>query len=352
MPRGAALVVRFSSLGDVLLAAHLPAFLRDSDPGRRVLFATKERYAGILRGHPDVARFYLLEDGSSDPAKPAPIAVTGSLGDLGVSLRREGVEEAFDLHQNLRSSRLVGSLGRVRRIEPPKHGLRRRLFVHAKWLRPEPLPPLLETYRGVAGLDPQAPIRPWLREALTAAERSRARARLGEAAGGFAFLGVGARWATKRWPLERFVALGEALAREAGLVPRFATAPGEPDAEMLRALLPPERHGEIVEAEFRDAAAIASFARVIVSNDSAALHLGPALGVPTVGIFGSTVPAFGFAPRGPRDAVVETALSCRPCGVHGRSRCPLGHHRCMRDIEPGAVLEAVRRVTAGAEVGA
>lgn len=346
MPRGAALVVRFSSLGDVLLAAHLPAFLRDADPGRRVLFATKERYAGILRGHPDVARFYLLEDGSTEPAKPAPIAVTGSLGDLGASLRREGIEEAYDLHQNLRSSRLVGSLGHVRRIEPSKHGLRRRLFVHAKWLRPEPLPPLLETYRAVAGLDPQAPIRSWLRAALTDAERSRARARLGEAAGGFAFLGVGARWATKRWPLERFVALGERLAREAGLVPRYAAAPGEPDAAALRALLPPERHGEIVEAEFREAAAIASHARVIVSNDSAALHLGPALGVPTVGIFGSTVPAFGFAPRGPRDAIVEVALSCRPCGVHGRRRCPLGHHRCMREIEPDAVLEAVRRVAA------
>jgi heptosyltransferase-2 len=347
MSRGAALVVRFSSLGDVLLAAHLPAFLRDAEPGRRVLFATKERYAGILRGHPDVARFYLLEDGTMDPARPAPIAVTGSLGDLGSSLRQEGVAEAFDLHQNLRSSRLVSSLGRVRRVEPSKHGLRRRLFVYAKWLRPEPLPPLLETYRGIAGLDLRAPIRPWLRAALTDAERSRARARLGEAAGGFAFLGVGARWATKRWPLERFVALGEALAREAGLAPRYAAAPGQPDAAALRALLPSERHGEIVEAEFRDAAAIASFARVIVSNDSAALHLGPALGVPSIGIFGSTVPAFGFAPSGPRDAVVDMALSCRPCGVHGRRRCPLGHHRCMREIEPAAVLAAVRRIAAG-----
>jgi heptosyltransferase-2 len=351
MPRGTALVVRFSSLGDVLLAAHLPAFLRDADPGRRVLFATKERYAAVLRGHPDVARFYLLADGSLDPAAPAPIAVTGSLGILGGYLRREGIEEAFDLHQNLRSSRLLGSLGRVRRIDPPKHGLSRRLLVFAKWLRPKPVPPLLETYRAIAGLDPGAPVRPWLREALTDAERARARARLADGAEGFAFLGVGARWATKRWPMERFVALGELLARDLSLVPRYAVAPGEPDGAALRKLLPPERHAEIVETGFREAAAIASFARVIVSNDSAALHLGPALGVPTVGIFGSTVPAFGFAPRGPRDAVVETEIACRPCGVHGKRRCPLGHHRCMTEIAPPAVLEAVRRVTAGAEPG-
>ena len=103
MARGAALVVRFSSLGDVLLAAHLPAFLRDADPGRRVLFATKERYAAILRGHPDVARFFLLEDRSSDPAAPAPFGLLGGLGLLATGLRREGVDEVYDLHQNLRS---------------------------------------------------------------------------------------------------------------------------------------------------------------------------------------------------------------------------------------------------------
>lgn len=344
MARGTALVVRFSSLGDVLLAAHLPAFLRDAEPGRRVLFATKERYAPILRGHPDVARFFLLEDGTADPAAPAPFGLAGGLGLLGSGLRREGIEEVYDLHQNLRSSRLLASLGRARRIAPEKHGLRRRLMVHAKWLRPEPLPPLLQAYRAIAGLDPAAPLRPWLREALTDAERSRARAKLGEDAGRAAFLGVGARWETKRWPLDRFVALGERLARDAGLSPRYAVESGSPEATALRELLPAERRDAVLEGSFREAAAVASYARVIVSNDSATLHLGAALGVPAVGIFGSTVPAFGFAPSGPRDAVVEADLPCRPCSVHGKRRCPLGHHRCMREIAPEKVLAVVRDV--------
>jgi heptosyltransferase-2 len=347
MARGAALVVRFSSLGDVLLAAHLPAFLHDAgrDEERRVLFAVKERFAPILRGHPDVARFFLLEDGSADPAAPAPFGLTGGLGLLASALRREGIEEVFDLHQNLRSSRLLASLGPVRRVLPGKHGLRRRLMAHAKWLRPEPLPPLLRTYREIAGLDPEAPVRPWLREALGDAERARARSRLGEDAGRVALLGVGARWETKRWPLERFVALGDRLAAE-GLAPRYAAAPRSSEAAALRALLPPERHDAILEGSFRDCAAAASHARVIVSNDSATMHLGAALGVPVVGIFGSTVPAFGFAPSGPRDAVVEVAIGCRPCDVHGRRRCPLGHHRCLRDLTPDAVHAAVRTVLA------
>jgi ADP-heptose:LPS heptosyltransferase len=355
MPRGAALVVRFSSLGDVLLAAHLPSFLRMADPGRRVVFLTKERYADILRGHPDLARVYRLTGRGPDhpdPAAPAPFGLAGSIGDLRSALRHEEIEEAYDLHQNFRSRRLLAAVRRARRVRSPKHALRRRLMVVAKWLHPKPLPPLLDTYRALAGVSPGTSARPWLRDALGDSERARAAARLGADAERTAFLGVGARWETKRWPADRFVALGERLAREAGLSPRYLVGPGETMVEReLRASLPAERHGEIIQAPFREAAAMASFARVIISNDSAAMHLGPALGVPAIGIFGSTVPAFGFRPSGPRDRVVEIALACRPCGVHGRDRCPLGHHNCMREIGPSMVMAAWRDMLEHAKAG-
>ncbi|MGE5175307.1 MAG: glycosyltransferase family 9 protein [Hyphomicrobiales bacterium] len=344
MPRGPALVVRFSSLGDVLLAAHLPRFLREADPGRRVLFATKDRYAAALHGHPDVDRFYFLEDATTDPTAPAPVGVRGTLGDLASFLRREGIEEVFDLHQNLRSSRLTMRLDGARRVAPAKHGLRRRLMVHARWLRPEPLPPLLRVYRGLAGLPPGGEASEWLRASLDERERARARAAAGDDAGRLALLGVGARWPTKRWPAAHFTALAERLEREHGLVARYAVEPSDASlAAELRALLPAARHGAIAALPFRDVAALAEHAKLIVSNDSALLHLGAAVGVPAVGVFGSTVPAFGFAPSGPRDRVAEIPLACRPCDVHGKARCPLGHHRCMKDLTPDIALDAARR---------
>ena len=155
MPQGPAVVVRFSSLGDVLLAAHVPSFLRAADPGRHVLFVTKEQYAGALRGHPDIDRFYVLRDGTSDPAEPAPFGFVGGLGDLVAALRREGIAEVIDLHQNLRSSRIVGAFDQAKRTLPPKYGLRRRLMVYARWIRVKPVPPLLSTYRALAGLPPR-----------------------------------------------------------------------------------------------------------------------------------------------------------------------------------------------------
>jgi lipopolysaccharide heptosyltransferase II len=349
MPHGPAVVVRFSSLGDVLLAAHVPSFLRAAEPGRHILFVTKERYAAALRGHPDIDRFYSLRDGTSDPAEPAPFGYTGSLSDLVAALRRESVAEVIDLHQNLRSSRIVGAFEQATRTIPAKHGLRRRLMVHARWIPVKPVPPLLQTYRSLAGLPADAPIRPWLKDALTTGERAGAARRAGE--GAFVFLGVGARWETKRWPARHFVALGDSLASTLAVGVRYAMDPAERGLEAeFRALLPAARHHEIVSVGFRDTAALAALATAIVSNDSALLHLGPALGVPALGIFGSTVPAFGFAPQGPRDAVAEIPLGCRPCDVHGKRRCPLKHHNCMEQLSPDAVLAALKPLLAPGRV--
>ena len=95
----------------------------------------------------------------------------------------------------------------------------------------------------------------------------------------------------------------------------------------------------------RVAAALLERAGVLVTNDSAPLHLASAVGTPTVAVFGPTVPAFGFGPKAPRSAIVErTDLSCRPCSDHGPERCPLGHHRCMREIPATVVRDAIHQL--------
>jgi heptosyltransferase-2 len=344
--RRAAAVVRFSSLGDVLLAAHVPVFLKRKDPARPVLFVTKERYAGLLGGHPHVDRVYALREGGGGPA--APGKVSGSLGDLVAAMREDGVGEIVDLHRNWRSSRVRAALSGVKSLLAPKYALRRRLWVYARWLHPQPVPPLLRTYRELAGLDPLSELTPWLRGALSDTERALGRERLGSEAlaRGFILLGAGARWGTKRWPAAHFVRLAERIERERGHRARFALLPGEPLAPEIERHLA-ARGEEPLSLPFRELAALASHATAIVSNDSAVLHLGPALGVPAVGLFGGTVPEFGFARQGPRDEVAEIQLGCRPCGVHGRARCPLGHHACMRDLSPDVAYAALSRALDG-----
>ena len=95
----------------------------------------------------------------------------------------------------------------------------------------------------------------------------------------------------------------------------------------------------------RGSAALIRRARALVTNDSAPLHLATAVGTPVVAIFGPTVTEQGFGPRDDRSlALGHAGLRCRPCSAHGPAVCPLGHHRCMRELPVETVAEALAMV--------
>jgi heptosyltransferase-2 len=154
---------------------------------------------------------------------------------------------------------------------------------------------------------------------------------------GFVAAAPGSIWGTKRWP-----GYGD-LAR---LLPgRVVVIGGPADREAAQAMVDaaPDRVADTAGAlSLRVSAAILERAGVLVTNDSAPLHLASATGTPTVAIFGPTTPALGFGPRAPQAAIIErTDLRCRPCSTHGPARCPLGHHRCMREIPATLVRDTI-----------
>lgn len=84
----------------------------------------------------------------------------------------------------------------------------------------------------------------------------------------------------------------------------------------------------------------------LIANDSSAIHFASAFRVPTIALFGSTIPQMGFAPRAPKSQSIGIDLSCRPCGAHGPQTCPLVHFRCMRDLSPNSVIDALKAILA------
>ncbi|MFN2400113.1 MAG: glycosyltransferase family 9 protein [Gemmatimonadaceae bacterium] len=156
-------------------------------------------------------------------------------------------------------------------------------------------------------------------------------------------LAPGSVWATKRWPYYAD------LARR--LVDRFTIAivgsVADRTAAMEIATVAP---GRVIDATGAltplGSAELIGRARVLVTNDSLPQHIASAMRTPTVSIFGPTVPAFGFGPLAPGSRTAGHAtLACRPCHHHGPERCPLGHWRCMRELDVAQVERLITSIT-------
>ena len=85
---------------------------------------------------------------------------------------------------------------------------------------------------------------------------------------------------------------------------------------------------------FLQSAALMKDAIMNYVNDSAPLHFASAMNAPVTAVYCSTLPAFGFGPTSDNSFIVEIEeeLTCRPCGLHGRKACPLGHFHCALKI--------------------
>ncbi|MBC3787864.1 glycosyltransferase family 9 protein [Spirosoma utsteinense] len=142
-------------------------------------------------------------------------------------------------------------------------------------------------------------------------------------------------WFTKQYPPERWAELIQVLPID--LTVYLLGAPTDLAlCETIRTLSGQE--GRVVNLAGRmnlmRSAVLHAGAVMNYVNDSAALHLCSAMNAPTTAVFCSTVPQFGFGPLADKSRVVQTPepLSCKPCGVHGRTSCPLEHFRCAWGI--------------------
>jgi len=153
-------------------------------------------------------------------------------------------------------------------------------------------------------------------------------------------LAPGSVWATKRWPY--FAELARAL-RD---IARIVIVGAEADRELADEIVGATK-GQAIDATGRltllGSAELIGRAALLVTNDSAPLHLASAMNTPTIAVFGPTVPEFGFGPLADSSTVVgHNDLACRPCDRHGPQKCPLGHWRCMREISPEQVAGLAR----------
>lgn len=323
------LVVQTAFLGDVVLTTPLLAALAERFGPVDVV--TTPAAAVLLEGHPAVAEVMRYDKRGAD-------AGLVGLWKLAQRLRQRRYARAFLPHRSLRSSALAllsgapertgfadgtGAVTYTSRVPRPRAG-------H-------------EVARLLALLDGPAASAAQPTLGLTSADRDAAAAWMRERniAPGFVAMAPGSIWGTKRWRGYRELA---------AMLDSPIVVVGSADDAPLADEIIRDADGRAWSAAgaigLRVSAALLEHASVLVTNDSAPLHLASAVGTPVVAIFGPTVPEQGFGPRGPRDVVVQLAgLPCRPCSSHGPQVCPLGHHRCMVELTVERVAAAVSGIT-------
>ena len=85
-------------------------------------------------------------------------------------------------------------------------------------------------------------------------------------------------------------------------------------------------------------------ADVVISNDSGPMHIAAALKKPQISVFGATHPKLGFAPLNKKAIVLKADIPCQPCSLHGAEKCPKNHFRCMKMISPEMLKESLGKL--------
>jgi heptosyltransferase-2 len=328
-----ALVLQTAFLGDAVLTTPLIAHLATLGPVDVV--ATPES-AGLLANNPAIRRL-VAHDKRRDRGG-------GALLRLAAGLRNEDPDATAYCAQGSVRTALIARAARYRNVVGVDSSAGRWLYTrrvgydesrhHAERL--------LNLAIGSAASVPPDAMRPRLYPG--AAERTAVDELLGRLVGNgpMVALAPGSIWATKRWP--GYPMLAADLVDRARIVVVGSAGDGELASAIVqatgtRALDATGRLSLLASAE------LISRCALLVTNDSAPQHLASAMGTPTVTVYGPTVPEFGFGPLAQGSTVVgHREMPCRPCDHHGPMTCPLGHFRCMLDLDVATVAAAARTI--------
>lgn len=307
------LILRFSSIGDIVLTSPVIRCLKNQVPGVDIHYATKKQFAGLVSHNPAISRVHLLGD---------------SMTELIRELREENFDLVIDLHNNLRTLRIKWALG-------AKYSTYRKLNIR-KWIlvkfKKNLMPDrhivhrYLDTCRRLKvvydgyGLDFYP-------------ENNRLPAGIELPAVPFAVFAIGGTYFTKKMPLNKMQELAEKSTVPIVLI-------GDKHDAVRGAELAGKQAGVINLCgmlSIDESAAVMDRAAAVIAHDTGMMHIAAALKKKVISIWGNTIPAFGmypFFPEGTRDGMniisEVSGLSCRPCSKLGFDKCPKGHFHCMQ----------------------
>ena len=318
------LIVRLSSLGDILLTTPLVRTIKNRYPKIEIDFVVRDEYKDVLTSNPHLRDLYIFYHDKFETK------------DLKDKLCNNKYDLVLDLQNNIRSHRLLNCFGNSV-VKYKKHHVKKFLLVHLKMNKLKDAPQIPVRYASVLDdfvLDEKGP--KLFTDKSPNLKLSDADKLVGMCPGSKHF--------TKMWPEDYYVQLGKTLEQNGFTVVLF----GGSDDKQICDRISSELHSAINLSNDNDilqTAADMKMCDVIYCNDSGLMHTATAVGVPVIAFYGSTVKDFGFMPYKAKNLILENnSLSCRPCTHIGRSSCPKKHFKCMKDISPQLAFEQLKLI--------
>ncbi len=313
------LIIRFSSIGDIVLTSPVIRCLKKQVNGIELHYLTKKAFETVLAGNPQLDKIHYLEN---------------SLSDCIQELKKEKFDYIIDLHHNLRTSWIKTKLG-VSSSSFDKLNWQKWLLVN---LKRNTLPPVhivdryLETVKFLGVKNDHMGLDYFLLKTYTLAEM------LPQSHQSYIALVIGAQHATKRLPVDKLTELCKGIKGSVVLL-------GGPEDK--------ERGEEIIKAaghhvfnacgkfKLDESAFLISKAQKVISHDTGLMHIAAAFNKPIVSVWGNTVPEFGMYPyKADYSRIIQVKdLSCRPCSKIGFKNCPKGHFKCMNLIDLNLLIK-------------
>lgn len=329
------LMVRFSSLGDVVLQTSVIEWLKRAHGDRiRISFLTSREFAPLLEGHPLVHRVVSFDRRTEK--------LSGLLKRLKNLHQEDPIHLMLDLHGTTRSWLLRLLWPTLPRLVVDKRRLQRWLMVRLpgvwwkRWLSREPhVSRVPRLWQGLLLAPPLA---------TTASITSTPPVPRPQHQRAYVVFSSVASFVPKRWPMESFVALARLFLGDPRWIELDLIIVGGPQDDYCRAfdvISDPRLKNLQGKTNLPESTGWVQGARLVVGNDSGMNHLAEAAGVPVVTLFGPTHEAFGFAPYLPQSLALSQELWCRPCSPTGSRACFRSEQVCFTQLTPERVYQAM-----------
>jgi len=321
------LIVRFSSLGDIILTSPFVLNLKINFPDSAVYYLTKEKFKPLVATFDGVDEIITLKENIS----------LGSYYKLLNELDGKNFDTVIDLHGNFRSWLAERMITANRKVQYPKRRLERVRIVRKKQI-PRQWPHTIDLYNDcIKQLGGRVYAR---RPVIKAHYKDKINSIDFAGDKKYVFVAPGAAHPNKQWGLDHFAEVALRLYEKLGYKIIWSVLSGDMGKSGIQEKIPVRDFIELVDYPVEDLKDIIAGCRLTLANDSGLAHLSSSVATPVLAVFGPTHPSLGFSPRGLHDRVVEVDEPCRPCSLHGKKPCYREERFCFTRIDTDTVYNA------------